>query len=916
MRINKLTISAFGPFADEISIDFKDFGNKGIFLISGDTGAGKTTIFDAITFALYGSASGEVRDARMFRSEYADEDRPTFVDLSFSYKNKEYRIVRNPAYLRPKKRGDGYTQQEASAVIYFEDGKNLNSLSDVNRFVEDLFSINEKQFKQIAMIAQGDFLKLLHATNEEKRDLFRKIFNTEKYSDFEDRIRMMRSEINAKTNKIFDSFENLLENFILDKSSSTDYLTMSRTDYDGFVSLVDKQEITFKKKLEDLDDLIKKLAKDLDQSKEKILKVKEFFDLTREVGAIEEGLRRKREDLEKLQLKKENYKDIESRIDELKKVYNFDSENLLKYQKLDDIKSYLEGLNTKIEAGMTLEKDSKEEIEKTSSKLDHMKKAIEEKIYFQTRLVEGKNQRKNLLDKKENYLKLMEEVNDLDLNSQALLEERKNLLNLQDSYKKLSYQLAKSEDIYYASQAGLLAKTLEDKKACPVCGSLDHPSPARLTEDFVDKKALDDLAERVDLLRKKRELKSNRITALEASMGLAEKHLRKALGKNTDESIKLVKDYLYQEQTRTTSLLTSLDKDLKDTNYELKKIEKYEGDFKALSSHLEAVNKSLMKVKEELISDRAAYQASLQQKEELARELKFESKEEAKDYLNSLGKEIADLVEFKKNIEESINKNKLDISRLESSKDTLSKKINPKYNLDLKLLNSKLIDLEQKIDKLNAERGYLAADLKSNESNLVKYKDLYKEFKISEKKYQDINEIYETVTGQISGKEKLQFEVFVQMHYFDEIISKANKRLYEMTSGQFTMRRKTQASDNMSQSGLELEILDKFSAKPRHIKTLSGGESFKAALSLALGLSDTVQMNAGGIELNSMFIDEGFGTLDRQSLSQVMATLSKLTHRDKLIGIISHVESLKDSIDKKIIVEKDHSGASHCSFSI
>lgn len=918
MRINQLIISAFGPFAGETRIDFDEFGKNGIFLISGDTGAGKTTIFDAITFALYGSASGGIRDARMFRSEYADPATPTFVDLTFTYKNKKYRIVRNPSYQRPKKRGEGFTLQEATAIIYFEDGTNLNSLSDVNNFVEELFSISESQFKQIAMIAQGDFLKLLHATNEEKRDLFRKIFNTQKYSDFEDRIRVMRSEISSKTGKLFDSFESLVSNFKIDQAMEIDSLTLSRTDFDGFVALIERQDEIFKARLKDLDLRVTNESKDLDLVKEKLLKAREFVALKREVAQLDQDLSKKKDHLDRLNLEKKNHQDIELKIEDLKKDFNLNKEKLGKYEKLDDLTLSLTSLDKEIEKNSADEAKKAKKLEEASLRLLDLKASIGQKIELERRLFEGKNDLSKLSGNKARFEKIKDRLATLSSNRRLLEGQKNDLASLQKNYQGLNRELSRAEDLYYASQAGILAKTLEENTPCPVCGSLDHPRPASLVDGFVDKKEIDDLGKKLDKIREEREVKSNQISALVSKIDLDEFNIREDLG-DLDDGLRLDKDDILQ---LVDEKITGLDREIglvqvkiNDLSKNLKKISDHELEAEKLNSYMENANKEILAIREKIISDRASYKSSLQQKEDLAGELRFLSKKEAEDFLEDLSKQIKGLVDFKTKLEEDLSKTSLEISKLESSKETLTKKIDPRYDLDMKDLSERATDIEEKIKKINSDRGYLAADIKANLSHLSSYKALYKEFKLYEKKYQDINEIYETVTGQISGKEKLQFEVFVQMHYFDEIISKANKRFYEMTSGQYTMRRKKEASDNVSQSGLELEILDRFSSKSRHIKTLSGGESFKAALSLALGLSDTVQMNAGGIELNSMFIDEGFGTLDKQSLAQVMGTLSKLSASDKLIGIISHVESLKENIDKKIIVEKDHLGRSHCKFS-
>lgn len=917
MKINQLTISGFGPFASKTNIDFDRFGDKGIFLISGDTGAGKTTIFDAIAFALYGSSSGGIREAKMFRSEYADSNTPTFVDLTFTYRNKKYRINRNPSYLRPKKRGDGYTIEEASATLYFEDGSFKSCLSEVNSFIEDLFSINESQFKQVVMIAQGDFLKLLHSSNEEKRTLFRKIFNTEKYNMFEDKVKLMRSEINSKISKVYDSFESLVMNFKIEDHDFDGALKLARLDYQSFKNFIGLQQDAFANNLETLTKEISDLSNALDEKKERLLKAKEFRDLNADISLIEKKLKSQKDELNKLILRKKDQEHIDLEIEDFKKDYLLNKEKLSKYEILDGLNNDINSLNKVINIDVC--DLSKLDVDLKSSKndFDEIDKFLEEESNLQKNYIKFKNEGEKLKEKINKLIKIEKKFKELKKYNDDLDIEKKALLSFQDEYKRVNVDFSKAEEIYYLSQAGVLATTLEEDKPCPVCGSLQHPRPAKLIDGFVDKNIIDELSSKLKDIRLKRESKSLKIRSLETKIEAVEINIKEdldALGIKFDKT---------ESPKEIPIIILDIKRNIKENDKEIieikkliDKIENAKKEKSKLKDHIKLINERLLELNDKIVRDRAKFESKQLQLQDLSKELTYKSKFEANQHLNDLSKKIDDLVKFKKDIEDAIKDTQTQISRLESSRETLSKKLDKKYDIDLDDLKLGIENLVLKLQNLNEKKASLIAKFETNKECLIKYDMIFDKFKNLNKKYQDINEIYETVTGQISGKEKLQFEVFVQMHYFDEIIDRANKRLYDMTFGQYTMRRKQGASDNMSQSGLEIEIIDKFSLKARHIKTLSGGESFKAALSLALGLSDTVQMHSGGIELNSMFIDEGFGTLDKESLKQVMSTLAKLSSDDKLIGIISHVESLKETIDKKILIQKDKTGSSKVGLSI
>lgn len=908
MRALKLKLSAFGPFSGQTLIDFESFGDRGIYLITGDTGAGKTTIFDAIAFSLYGTSSGGLRDPKMLRSEYADVNTPTFVEFEFSYKDRIYKIYRNPSYERPKKRGEGFTLEEAQAVLYFDDGTNINSLNQVNQYIEELFGLNESQFKQIAMIAQGDFLKFLHANNEEKRALFRKIFQTENFSLFEEKIKREKAKIESDLSLYESQFDSILDNISLEEEVD---FALFRANKKTFKEVISRQNDKDLLKKTQIEESLASYKNELSANQEKYLKAVDFHKISGEILEKNKELDQARIDL--IQLKKDldqaRGKDLE--IENLSKKISLEEESLSKYSKLEDrlfkakqAGKALDDLGVKL---LKLEED----INKKGQKYLELEKFIEENTSTESKIVSLEVENKALTEKKESLKALGQSIDELKDWTINLNKNREALALQNNKVKNLHEEKGQLEYIYFANQAGLLAKDLKEGEPCPVCGALDHPKLASLPDDYVDKSKLDDLEEIYSKEKDKRDGLSQAIASLESRLDLGAKKANAAISG-------LGYEIGWEEfATDLESRLSGLDgqikaceaglKDLKNTLESLKTAKK---DFQVLKLDLSSSKDKLSASnieKTRLNSEIDHLEADVL---DLRKELKYEDKSQADKALKSLIAQRDDLLELKTRIEKAWSDKELEIARLESQIETLSNKKDETFNLDLGQLEDKKVQLEASQAELLDEKGKIDLRLKNNSSQFEKYKVLDDSFEKLSIKYGHIKDIYRTVTGQISGKDKLQFEVFVQMHYFDQIIERANKRFYDMSFGQYQLARKDGASDLVSQSGLEIEILDKYSAKARHVKTLSGGESFKAALSLALGLSDTVQMYSGGVEIDNMFIDEGFGSLDRESLSQVMASLSKITESKKIIGIISHVESLKDTIDKKIEVKKGPDGTS------
>lgn len=943
MKINKLTISAFGPYSKKTEIDFSKFNKTGIYLITGDTGAGKTTIFDAISFALYGASSGGLREAKMLRSEYADKNIATFVDLEFEYKNRTYRVWRNPSYERPKKRGEGTTRQDASAVLYLDDGSKITSMSEVDSYIVNLLGLVESQFKQIAMIAQGDFLKLLHATNDEKRELFRKIFSTEKYSLLERCIKDDRASLSSKVEDekktihklvedlelgpvdldrvVYDGLEeghidmkDYMNNFTKGPTSDfrKDLASLSLIDPEGFSKEIKKIVGADEKLLQEILGQVSFIGKLMDREKIKISQAEEYRRLEEELESKRIDFEGGKKSLILLEEEKNINKDIDKEIEALSSRLSVEENDLARYEYIDKVCEEI-GQIERDKKGLELwGKKLAKNLEDSKTQKKEKENFIEKNSQASLERLKVENEIKEVTDKSfklEEIQKLFEEIAGY---RSSLAQKKIKLEESMDKIKIISSKRDKMEDIYYRSQAGLLASSLEEGVPCPVCGSLSHPDPASLSDDFIDKKTLDKTNKDLVGLKEKREKESIDLARIRASLDEKTASLNKNM-----KDLDLDKEN-FRDQDNVIQLLSKTKEDLNDKKKRVEKLKDLEekllgfkDDLKAIKEVIEGLDKDLNEAREKYRDYDGQLKSRKKTLEDYRKDLTYKSHDEAQNAILDLKKNLEGKRKIKADLEKREEELKDKLKEIGAGIKTLEGSLVKKDKIDQDKAVKKLATYEAERDILKGLEDQLKIRLNSNKDKLNKYKKTYKDYQISRDKYTDINEIYKTLSGQIAGQDKLQFEVFVQMTYFDEIIKRANKRFYDMTFGQYQLRRKKGSTNRMSQSGLEIEILDKYSAKARHINTLSGGESFKAALALALGLSDTVQMYSGGIELDSMFIDEGFGSLDKESLSQVMASLVKLSGNNKQIGIISHVESLKESIDKKILVRKSQEGDSY-----
>ena len=1034
MRPIKLTISAFGPYASKQVIDFEELKGRNIFVISGKTGAGKTTIFDAISYALYGEASGESRETDSLRSHFADDNTETYVELEFELRGEKYTVNRVPKQKKKKARGEGYTEKSADATLTLPDGKVITKVKNVTDKIIEILGITREQFKQIVMLAQGEFKKLLLADSVEREGIFRKIFNTYDFEKIQAELKDKAANLSKNRTKSKHEMEINLKNIkgehdivideyvdfplvieklkdLLERDNNI-YKTLNEEgkEVDNNLQVKNQEKAiieTNNNLLKEKEIITKALEELLSKEDEYKNKAKAIIDgkNAKEVKYIEDKLI---ETTKKLTKREEDYNLSLKNIDSLK-LKQEEANKLLQIEeskecdreklsveinnlnKLEEKIIELDSLNNKVMHLKQSAENSKLQIINNKKETEELKKSKEEKelqlkdiATLETKKVELESDIKaknKTLDEVRELFKVIRSFQNTYIEHNNKAKEYKEF---EVEYKKVKENYEKMDDLYKKEQAGILASKLQENEPCPVCGSTNHPNKATIKENLkiptkeelkVAKENLDKLEkENLEKINNLTTLNSNKTTYLEQvnnhlSMLSATLNIDKTFNsetakvvKNLGTELKSVIDKLKDELLKVIdkiSLKEKIEKELNlitttinerehslikleecEKNYtteltqNITKIDEYKKeipenitDLKTLNNLIEVKTKELNISKEKLAKLRL-------ENENLAKKLEGENST-SKEINKSIEELKLEIANNKANFNEAIKEQgfdniqtyedaKLQISMVES----LEKEVE-NYNSELKLTKAKQEDIINKtkdivfmdittIDEeirsiqnnkkeLESKLRELHAIIVGNKTILKNVENLNIEFKEIEEEYKVLGELADLANGKKAPY--ISFERYILASYFEDIIEAANIRLEKMTGDRFSLIRKTSKSKGAGQKGLELEIYDNYTDSSRDVSSLSGGESFKASLSLALGLSDIVQSNAGGVSLDTMFVDEGFGTLDPQSLDNAIDSLLELQRGGRLVGIISHVEELKERIDAKLEVTSTSKGS-------
>lgn len=941
MRPEKLTISAFGPYADKTEIDFSRLGEGGLYLITGDTGAGKTTIFDAITFSLYGQASGQVRDSAMFRSKYADTATETFVELEFSYQGKKYQIFRSPEYMAPKKRGTGLTLRKAEAQLTYPDERQpVTKARDVTRAVEELLGLDYEQFTQIAMIAQGDFQKLLLAGTVQRGEIFRQIFHTGLYQQVQQKLKDAARNRYKEYDEMRRSITQYLDGVKFQQAEGTgagEFAELKKVKFEGklerslelledFINQGEIRENALFTEEQEVDQKIRTMEKLLHLSSQKqSLEQKETF--------AEEQLKKHLPELEKATAEAEKYHDTDQKCEKLGLLIREKEEQLKKYQLLEQLKEELDEIGTQLEKSRAQKEANIRQEEQIQKDMEQLKKE-------RSTLENSEVDLQKAMTEKEKRTQRKTELNGLETE----IREFRNLYDATKEQQK-KYQAAcqeeKQQNEYYQqifhrfldAQAGLLAQELKNGLPCPVCGSTSHPHPKMLsgghpvTQETLDneKRELDKLVkDSTDQSVKAGKLKERSNAAWKQIVLSAEELLEdfQRFRKESRSTAGQAGDFMTvwkqmilminREKEQCGNLLEESDRKIREARENTKRK-------KTVEKLLENLQKEKDRIQEKKnFCDRE--QAGLTMKAAENKKQQQNAAEEIRQIHLETGKEVLE-TEIKekqqeyRNLKENHKKAKETFERFQAEKERITSTIKTLREQQKEIGEIHEEEIRAQYTKSTAQKAELTEKRKElfsiqsgNREIFQKVQKQKEEMTAAEKEYVWIKNLSDTANGNLNGKAKIELETYIQMSYFDRILRRANVRLMTMSSGQYELKRQEQSENRKEKAGLDLNVIDHYNGTERSVKTLSGGETFQASLSLALGLSDEIQASAGGIRLDSMFVDEGFGSLDEEALSQAVKALSGLADGHRMVGIISHVAELKERIENKIIVTKQCSG--------
>lgn len=930
MRPLTLTLSAFGPYAEVTRIPFEEFGKKGLYLITGDTGAGKTFLFDAIVFALYGEASGSARETSMFRSKYAKPDTPTYVTLRFQYHEQEYEITRSPEYMRPAKRGEGMTVSRGEATLKYPDGHIVTKSKDVTKAVIELLGIDKNQFTQIAMLAQGDFLRLLYAKTEERSKIFREIFHTRPYMILQEKLKSESSAFRQQCEEHNKSIDQYREGILWEPEQllQKESILMTEELLNELNHTIDQES----QKLQEIRDVLAKTECAIEKNNQLLGKIQtrkklqeELDKAVEEAKIIEPELAPLQEELIKMQQQKEQ-------MDVLRTQIHLEEEKLPVYDEADWLRESLELLQKKL----TQKKQNFVKLEESMKQLqEQYTDSKKQSELLQSEALQRVKLEQQLLQETQQYAlwqELISQQKEADRLRLELAEKQKNYQETSALHERDKKTYEQMQQQYLDAQAGVLAQTLEEGTPCPVCGSTHHPMPALEAQNAPDK-------EQVAQAKRRSEKSSLTMQEASAAAGRAKGALesagqtltmrldsagivwktegiegREETGSDMDQHFAAWNDIAVQLQGKVRLSKESMDtlqEKISEWKKKQQKAEQLQEELPRLEQRIKELETACAEAEEEIQNLKIEKEVLSGKLQETEKSLPYENKAQAKERLRV---RLDTLKQYEERLakaeqcyreKERIYQNAL--QKQETLRGQLTKEPDNSDSESLLAQQNMLLEERSIIQKKQQE---IAHRYETNKKVKADIEHRSKLLRSLEKQWNLVRELSDTCNGNLSGKDKIMLETYVQTQYFDRIIRRSNTRFMVMSAGQYEMERSKQAENMKSQSGLELDVIDHYNGSRRSVKTLSGGEAFLASLSLALGLSDEIQSVSGGIALDTMFVDEGFGSLDETALDQAIYALQNLTEGNRLVGIISHVSELQERIDKRLVVTKDAANAS------
>lgn len=902
MRPLKLIISAFASYSGKVELDMTKLGTSGIYLITGDTGSGKTTIFDAISFALFGQPSGNTRESNSLRSEYASPEASTYVELTFLYRNKIYIVKRNPIYMRKALRGEGMTQQNADATLTRPDGTFVSGATKVTAEIENILGVNRSQFCQIAMIAQGDFMKILYQDTKGRLEIFRKIFQTDNYKNLQEKIKQLTKEASDSCDLLKNSVNQYIGGFLSPQNDSSelkfDFYSLDKflEFSEGVIQEDEEQNLKLEEKLANLDKSITELSNRVQQIEAQKKVVEELAKVQNRLKTDKESEETVCKSLEAEKQKIPEVEEDKNSCVELEQELQWHNDYETKSKQCNEKRAFIEDTDKRCKNGADCVKASADKLGEFEKELQGLENVEAEKFQVENNIKINSDSIAQLTKVKADITSYKNALNALKAQQDLYLDLQKQADVKQHDYADLNRR-------FLEEQAGIMAENLLPEQPCPVCGSLSHPQLAQKKENApteaqlktAEKAWQDALKTATDASQKASEMKGD----CDAQNKALQETLRAMF---PDYSIENEDKLLSDRTSKLAEVAEKLNLDLKQVAEKVNRKNELSESVKTEKGNLERYEKALDDLKNKMTIAKTEVLGLESQLDELKQKMKYDSKEavqqqkkEATGRITAHEKAMKELSEKWQNLQQEIAKN-------EGVANTLSQQVIPGLNLEVEQEKQKLAETEDMKKQKQTLKNELFARLKNNKGVRQNVNEKSSEAQNAERRLTWLQTLSNTVNGKLTCRDKISLETFIQMTYFDKIIRHANLRLQKMSGGQYRLTRASTGGGN-AQVGLDLNVYDTYSGKERSVTTLSGGESFMAALSLALGLSDEIQASAGGVQIDTTFVDEGFGSLDDESLQVALRTLQNLAQNNHLIGIISHVSALKN-IEKKIVVTK------------
>ncbi|MCD7948890.1 MAG: SMC family ATPase [Erysipelotrichaceae bacterium] len=1016
MKIIKLTMNAFMTYKDKTVIDFEQMMDHGLYLISGPTGAGKTTIFDAMTFALYGCASGSNRQQSYFRSDFASPKDETYVEMVFELHQKIYTIRRSPTYMR-----EGYkTPKQANATLAYDDII-IEGIKEVNHKVNQLLGVDVHQFKQIVMIAQGEFTKLIYASSEEREKVLRHIFHSDSLVTFE---KLLQEDTRKYKEAYQLSYQSLSTRFsLLDlgetfrqdkKDFHPSYIDDAKNENEQLHQSLNQYEQDYYNSKQAYDDLSKDYYQQK-QNNQNLSELKQTQDTYQKLITQEDNMIALKQDIDKLKIIEKNqtvimtYHQTYKQYNDTKQSLNQTTTTLdkLTHDMIQIEQDYQQvSILTKQKDDILLKLNDYKQTKQYQKEYNNLQKQVKELQSQHDQSIKQLNKQRVKIEKLQHRMDRDQENVDtlpqlqLELQKSEQMVKEKNetriaihdlsqlfdqYTRMQDEHYELSDKYTQKSNVYQSiynefqhedenykrQQAGIMAMNLKDNEPCPVCGSLHHPHLAKLSSHVLSASELEELNNKLekaqvdkeeayqDVLSQHESINElrGRINVIKKQLSIEEELSKQVFiyllsditnmiqeeektydKRNTDvnylkrldKSLKKDKDTLQQYQKELESIRDTIIQQENQISININQIEQFKKQYSHIADQLDHIIKDYQKQYNKLVKDiKQKEDAYHQTKESIAlydnqkntlsvklEELSLQLQDNMKTYNDFITQNFVDEDTYLHYAakQDNLPSYEKQYQHYYIQKSSLYDQIS---QLQAKTKDIQMVDLTKEEAKLKELETIKDENFKQYNTLHHRYQKNNEHIKALEKEYQSNQEIFDKYTiyqdlyDYTSGKnsQRLSFERYVLSFYFEHILEYANVELIKMSQGRFTLHRKV-VTKGTKQQGLDLSVMDYETGTMRDIQSLSGGESFKAALSLALGLSAMIQSYAGGIELNTLFIDEGFGSLDSESIDNALSVLMELKNDNKIIGIISHVDELKERIPTQIVVEKSSQGSS------